>query len=72
LHVLKAHGADFLSAEESKRVWNGTWLSITALGKNLVLGRDKKFWSYHRAQLRQAGVGFQPDSCVAGSFDRTG
>jgi len=49
--------------KRSKRVWTAAWLSITgALGRNLFWG-GQKFWSYHRAQLRQAGVGSAGQLC---------
>jgi glycosyltransferase involved in cell wall biosynthesis len=59
LHVLARHGAGFLSPEEVD--WRMKWhLSdyYRALGKALVLGRDQKFWSYHKSQLVEAGVGY--------------
>ena len=69
LHVLVTHGPNYLSPEEleARLQWH---LSdyYRVLGKNLVFGRDKKFWSYHKAQLMQAGVGYSRIAVAKGAL----
>ncbi|MGH9356725.1 MAG: hypothetical protein ACRD10_11400, partial [Terriglobia bacterium] len=59
LHTLVAHGPDFLSHEEFQGCLSRHLSTYyESLGVNLILGRDKTFWDYHRRKLTEAGFGF--------------
>ena len=59
LHNLITYGANYLAPEELKsRVEQHLTSYYKVLGKNLLLGRDKHFWDYHKQMLTQVGVGF--------------
>jgi glycosyltransferase involved in cell wall biosynthesis len=59
LHLLATYGTHYLSHEELEdRLDSHLSEYYSFLGKSLLLGRDKKFWEYHKQQLNQAGVGF--------------
>ena len=59
LYLLVTYGPEYLTHDELK-VSLDQHLSAyyRFLGKSLMLGRDKRFWDYHRKQLTEAGVGF--------------
>jgi len=59
LETLVKHGSAYLSQNElTDRVNQHVSGYYAGLGKGLMLGRDKKFWDYHKAKLTEAGVGF--------------
>src|SRR5207237_1215975 len=73
LHVLATHGPEYLSREEIKArlQWHLSEY-YRVLGKSLILVRDKKFWAYHKAQLRQSGVGFSRVALLRGAMIELG
>jgi hypothetical protein len=59
LHELVTHGPHYLTREEFEACLDRQLSEYYAfLGKSVLLGRDKKFWGYHRRKLTEAGVGF--------------
>ena len=59
LHTLVGHGPAFLTHEEFEvRLNRHLSEYYRFLGKSLILGRDKRFWDYHKRQLTEADVGF--------------
>jgi glycosyltransferase involved in cell wall biosynthesis len=59
LHLLVTYGQDYLTEDELRtRIDQHLRGYYEYLSKNLVAGRDKKFWDYHKKQLMQASVGF--------------
>jgi glycosyltransferase involved in cell wall biosynthesis len=52
LWILRNYGQDYLSPEELKR-YRDSYVSeyYRFLGKSLLMGRDEKFWQYHKTQL---------------------
>lgn len=59
LHILVTHGPDYLTGQELEACLNQHLAEYYEyLAKNLFLGRDEKFWRYHRRQLIEAGLGF--------------
>jgi glycosyltransferase involved in cell wall biosynthesis len=59
LHLLVAYGPHYLTGEELEdRLDHHLSEYYRFLGKSLLLGRDEKFWDYHKGKLTQAGVGF--------------
>ncbi len=67
LQTLSAYGRSFLNADEF-----GTLLRehvtnyYRFLGKSWLLGRDKKFWTYHKKRLADSEVGFSPFRLLVG------
>src|SRR5262245_40815589 len=59
LHLLVTYGPAYLTHDELA-VCLDQHLSeyYSFLGKSLMLGRDKRFWDYHKRQLTAAGVGW--------------
>jgi glycosyltransferase involved in cell wall biosynthesis len=58
LRALLAHGRDYLTAEEFDRLLDQRVLDYYQfLSASLLRGRDRAFWSYHKAQL-DATTGF--------------
>jgi hypothetical protein len=59
LHLLVTYGPEYLTHDELE-VCLDRHLSeyYRFLGKSLMLGRDKRFWDYHKRQLTEMGVGF--------------
>jgi glycosyltransferase involved in cell wall biosynthesis len=59
LHLLVTYGPEYLTHDELE-VCLDRHLSeyYRFLGKSLLLGRDKRFWDYHKRQLTEVGVGF--------------
>jgi glycosyltransferase involved in cell wall biosynthesis len=53
------HGHDYLDPEEFQARYD-RYLSdyYGVLGKSVLMGRDRKFWDYHRMQLDDIGLGF--------------
>jgi glycosyltransferase involved in cell wall biosynthesis len=52
LHILFAHGRDYLTEEEFQfRLERHLSDYYRLLSKNLFVRRDKKFWNYHRTQI---------------------
>jgi glycosyltransferase involved in cell wall biosynthesis len=69
LHNLITHGSSFLAPEELKsRIEQHLTLYYRALGKNLLLGRDKSFWNYHKQMLTQVDGGFNRMRVVGGAI----
>jgi glycosyltransferase involved in cell wall biosynthesis len=59
LQLLVTHAPDYLTREESgARLARHLSEYYSFLGKNLMLGREKKFWDYHKGELTKAGMGF--------------
>lgn len=59
LHVLVAHGADFLTPKEFKSCMDFRISDYYAtLVGGLLRNRDQRFWEYHKKKLKEAGVGF--------------
>ena len=59
LHVLVTYGPEYLTHDELA-VCLDRHLSeyYRFLGKSLLLGRNKRFWDYHKRQLTEADVSF--------------
>jgi glycosyltransferase involved in cell wall biosynthesis len=59
LETLAKHGPVFLTKDELDcRLRRHVSAYYTFLGKSLILGRDRMFWTYHRTKLNETGVGF--------------
>jgi hypothetical protein len=59
LHTLTTYGPSYLTHEEFEvRLNRHVSAYYKFLGKSWLLGRDKKFWDYHRMQLSQSRIGF--------------
>lgn len=59
LQILLKYGLDYLSRQELESCLDRLLSSYyDFLGKSVLLGRDEKFWAYHKKQLADAGVGF--------------
>lgn len=70
LQLLKRYGPDYLSSEESESLLKRHWLEYYRyLGKNLVLGRDKRLWEYHRQELGKAGIKLSRSRVLRGAFE---
>jgi len=59
LQLIVVHAPEYLTREERDDLL-ARHLSeyYRFLGKSLMLGREKKFWDYHKAELAEVGVGF--------------
>ena len=59
LHLLVTYGPHYLTRDELEdRLDRHVSEYYRFLGKSLLLGREKRFWDYHRRNLTEAGVGF--------------
>jgi glycosyltransferase involved in cell wall biosynthesis len=59
LHILLTHGPDYLTSEElHARLDRHLSEYYKFLGQSVVLGRDKKFWEYHKQQLTTLQGGY--------------
>jgi len=59
LHILETYGRDYLATEEWERLSHQYLCEYYRfLGKHAVLGRDEKFWAYHRNNLGQMKDGY--------------
>jgi glycosyltransferase involved in cell wall biosynthesis len=59
LQLLVTHGPDYLTREETNDLLSRHLSEYYGfLGKSLLLGRNKQFWDYHKAELTKAGTGF--------------
>jgi glycosyltransferase involved in cell wall biosynthesis len=59
LRELVVYGPVYLSkAEYSERLHEAKLKYYDFLATNLLHSRDERFWSYHKAKLKEAGVGF--------------
>jgi len=59
LHTLKTYGPDFLNQEEFNARLDyllGEYYAF--LAKSVVIGRDRKFWDFHKKKLADLGVPF--------------
>lgn len=69
LETLLKHGPAFLSAEEcNARLDQHLSEYYDFLGKSLIVGRDKTFWTYNRTKLVEAGVGFSRIRVAGGAL----
>ena len=69
LHVLVKYGPDILGPEEIEACLERHLAGYYRfLGKNLIFGRGKKFWSYHKGQLAEAGVAFSRMAVFRGAL----
>jgi len=69
LHTLVAHGPDYLTQEEFEARLNQHMTEYNKfLGKSLILGRDNRFWDYHKQKIREAGVGFSRARVLRGAL----
>jgi glycosyltransferase involved in cell wall biosynthesis len=59
LQTLAAHGRHYLTGEEFEDILD-CHLSeyYKYLGKNLMLGRDRNFWDYHKRKMTESGIGY--------------
>jgi len=69
LQLLITHAPDYLTREECE-VHLTRHLSdyYRFLGKSLMLGREKKFWDYHKGELIKSGVGFSRARLAKGAI----
>jgi len=59
LQALVAHGRHYLNGDEFEDLLDGHLSEYYKyLGKNLMLGRDKNFWDYHKGKMSETGIGF--------------
>jgi len=59
LHILRKHGPDYLNPAELQTCLDQLLAEhYSFLGKNLIFGRDRKFWDLHKKKLIEEGVGF--------------
>lgn len=59
LQILIAHASAFLTPEElDARLAEHLSAYYGFLGKSVLLGREKRFWAYHKEELAKAGLGF--------------
>ena len=59
METLSKHGPAFLSPDEFKiRLCRHLSGYYNFLGKSLILGCSRVFWTYHKTKLSDAGVGF--------------
>lgn len=59
LQILIAHASAFLTTEERElRLAEHLSEYYGFLGKSMLLGREKRFWDYHKEELAKAGIGF--------------
>jgi glycosyltransferase involved in cell wall biosynthesis len=58
LQTLTAHGPAYLTGAEFDRLLTRHLSQYYRfLGKNLIMGRSKEFWKYHKGKLNEAGYG---------------
>ena len=73
LHVLVTYGSHYLTPDEIDACLARHLLNYyEILGKNLLLGRTKEFWTYHRRQLAGAGVGYRRAALLRGGLAALG
>lgn len=59
LHTLQTYGLKYLSKQEQRACIDSLLNEYyDFLGKNLLKGRNRDFWVYHRQKLLNSGVGF--------------
>jgi glycosyltransferase involved in cell wall biosynthesis len=59
LQLLVSHAPDYLTREErDTRLAQHLTEYYRVLGMSLMLGREKRYWDYHRAELTKNGIGF--------------
>ncbi len=69
LQLLVTHAPDYLTREESKaRLARHLSEYYRFLGKSLILGRDTRFWNYHKEELAKAGLGFSRARLAKGAL----
>jgi hypothetical protein len=69
LHLLVKYGPEYLTRDELGACLNRHLSAYyNFLGKSLMLGRNKKFWDYHKGQLTEAGVGFSRARLARGTL----
>lgn len=67
LQTLSAYGRSFLNADEFRALLREHVTNYYRfLGKSLLLGRDKNFWTYHKKRLTDSEVGFSPFRLLVG------
>jgi glycosyltransferase involved in cell wall biosynthesis len=67
LHLLTTYGPFYLTDAELQRMLRSHLSSYYRfLGKNMLLRRDALFWSYHKSQLINLGVGYSRGRVAAG------
>jgi glycosyltransferase involved in cell wall biosynthesis len=68
LYALVTYGRDYLTTKEFDQCIKGHLFEYYRfLGKNLLFGRDSRFWQYHKRKLTEAGIGFSKLR-LAGAF----
>jgi len=69
LQLLVTHAPWYLTREEcDARITKHLAKYYRFLGKSLMLGREKQFWDYHKAELTNAGIGFNRMSLARGAL----
>jgi glycosyltransferase involved in cell wall biosynthesis len=69
LQTLSEHGPAFLNREEfNTRLRRHLSGYYNFLGKSLILGRGRMFWTYHKTKLTEAGVGFNSVRVATGAL----
>ena len=73
LRLLVAYGPTYLTNDElDMRLDRHVSDYYSFLGKSLIVGRDKKFWEYHSAQLTMNGVGYNRARVASGLLAAVG
>ena len=69
LQIIENYGPDYLTDEELKSILRTELTDYYRfLGKSICLGRDKKFWNYHKKKLMELGFGFSRTRLAIGMF----
>jgi glycosyltransferase involved in cell wall biosynthesis len=69
LQLLVTNAPDYLTREEINALLSRHLSEYYGfLGKSLLLGREKRFWDYHKAELIKAGMGFSHARVVNGAL----
>jgi glycosyltransferase involved in cell wall biosynthesis len=69
LRIVETYGTDYLSDEELRSFLHAELTNYYRfLGKSVCLGRDQKFWNYHKKSLMELGFGFSRRRLVVGMF----
>lgn len=69
LQLLIRHAPDYLTREESKVCLSDHLAAYYEfLGKSLIMGRDERFWNYHRGALTTLGLGFSRARLAKGAL----